>query len=256
MTGTPAFEGISVAPLNLYINTRVAPLNDVRVRRALAYSINRDEIIKTLQCGKGEWALSGALGDTFSQEERRQMLRYDPQEAARLVRDAGFGSGVDIEWLYTKEYGDLYESTATLIQAQAKAAGINIRLKPTTRADVQAVRRTPDKHMLTATTKVLEPDAESFLYQVFHPKSTNNYGGINDPKLTDLVEGQRREADAAKRRTLIRDAVSLINGDQVYGLALTYDMDYKFWQPYVKNVYPNFWVGQFGLRFDDLWLDK
>ena len=89
MTGTPAFEGISVAPLNLYINTRVAPLNDVRVRRALAYSINRDEIIKTLQCGKGEWALSGALGDTFSQEERRQMLRYDPQEAARLVREIG-----------------------------------------------------------------------------------------------------------------------------------------------------------------------
>ncbi len=250
------FEGVSVAPINIYINTRVAPLDDVRIRRAFALGISRDDIIKTLQCGKGEWALSGALGDTFSQDERHKLLRYDPAEAKRLVAEAGFPAGVDVDWLYTKEYGDLYESTITLIQSQLKQANINLRLKATTRADVQAVRRTADKHMLTATTKTLEPDAESFLYQVFHPKSTNNYGGVNDPKLTGLIEGQRREPDVTKRRNLIRDAVSYINGDMVYGLALTYDLDYKFWHSYVKDLSPNFWVGQYGLTVDTIWLNK
>ena len=250
------FEGINVSPTNIYINTRVAPLGDARIRRALGLAINRDEIISTLQCGKGEWALSGALGDTFTQEERRGMLRHDAAEARRLVAEAGFADGVDIEWLYTKEYGELYESTITLLQAQVKRANINLRLKPTTRAEVQASRRTPDKHMLTATGKTLEPDAESFLYQVFHPKSTNNYGGINDPKLTTLIEAQRREADVARRKGLIRDAVKYINSDMAYGLALTYDLEYKFWQPYVRNLHPNFWVGQYGLAFDRIWLQK
>lgn len=184
------------------------------------------------------------------------MLRHDAAEARRLVAEAGFADGVDIEWLYTKEYGELYESTITLLQAQVKRANINLRLKPTTRAEVQASRRTPDKHMLTATGKTLEPDAESFLYQVFHPKSTNNYGGINDPKLTTLIEAQRREADVARRKGLIRDAVKYINSDMAYGLALTYDLEYKFWQPYVRNLHPNFWVGQYGLAFDRIWLQK
>ncbi|MSQ10471.1 MAG: ABC transporter substrate-binding protein, partial [Dehalococcoidia bacterium] len=176
---TGYFEGVSVAPLNIYINTRVRPLGDVRVRKALALGINRDEIITALQCGKGEPALSGALSDTFTVDERRKMLRHDPAEAKRLLAQAGFGGGVDIEWLYTKEYGELYQNTVTLLQAQLRQVGINLNLKLTTRADVQAARRTADRHMLTATTKTLESDVESFLYQMYHPNSTNNYGGIS-----------------------------------------------------------------------------
>ena len=46
----------------------------------------------------------------------------------------------------------------------------------------------------THTSKSLDSDVDSYLYNVFHPQSKANYGGTNDPQLTELLLAQRREA--------------------------------------------------------------
>src|SRR5205814_1569121 len=67
--GAVRFEGLNPSPTNIYINSRTAPMNDLRVRKAFSLALNRDEFIKAFGAGKGAWALAGGLPDTFTQEE-------------------------------------------------------------------------------------------------------------------------------------------------------------------------------------------
>lgn len=247
------FEYVRVAPIHLYMNTRKQPLDDVRVRKAISFGIDRDEFVKVFTGGKGGWALAGAFPDTFSQEEIRQILRYDPAESRRLLADAGFPNGVEIEYMYTpKSLGEQHVQEMELLQAQLKKVGINLNAKPFEYADLSNRRRAGD-YFMSHTAKAIEGDVDSYLW-TWHPTSRSNYAGVNDPALNALLEGQRRESDAAKRREIARQAVRTINVDQVYGLTLYAGVDYQFVQPWVKNFAPNFLFP--GWPVVDSWIER
>jgi peptide/nickel transport system substrate-binding protein len=72
------------------------PLNDLRIRQALELSIDRDDFIKTMTGGKGQWALASAIPGLFTDQEIKQILKYDPEQARQLVAAAGYQNGVDI----------------------------------------------------------------------------------------------------------------------------------------------------------------
>lgn len=247
------YQFAATAPMHLYMNTRVSPLNDVRVRQAISYAMDRDELVKVVDLGQGRWALAGALPDTFTQDEVKQIVRYDPQKARQLLRDAGFPNGVDLEFITTPAYGDAYLSEAQLLQAQLKKAGINLNLKAIDK-DAYSSNKKAGKYVITMTGKDIEGDVDSYLYATFHSGSKDNYAGVQDAKLDAMLDAQRREADATKRLDLVRQAVKYINADQAYGLALELGTGYEFTQPYLKNYAPQFRVQQYPEV--DSWLDK
>jgi peptide/nickel transport system substrate-binding protein len=250
------FEGPLPAPTNIYINSRPgSPFNDVRLRKALALGINRDEFIQTFSGGKGGWALAGALPDTMSQEDAHKVLRYDPAEAKRLVEEAGFKDGLNVDWLHFADDSSDYVSEVQLLQAQLKKVGINITLRPQERQEA-INRRRAGNFVLSGVGKALDPDAESYLFQVFYPKAGNNYGGVDDPKLTGLITAQRREGDPKKRQALIQEAVRYVNAEQYWGLALYYKTHYEFWHPYLKDYFPQYWGRFIPYPIESVWLDK
>ena len=256
--GAVRFEGLNPSPTNIYINSRVAPMNDVRVRKAFGLALDRDQFIKAFGAGKGAWALAGALPDTFTQEEARRILHYDPAEAKRLLSEAGYSNGLDLEWLHFADDTDETVSELQLAQAQLKQVGINLTLRPRDRQEA-IDRRRQGQFTISSAGKALESDAESYLFQVFYPGAGNNYGGVNDPKLTELIVAQRKESDPDKRKQLIRQAVEYINAEAVWGVAIYNRVEYQFWHPYLKGYYPNRWgaATAFGLYpIQDLWFDK
>jgi len=247
------FQYARTAPMHLYMNTRTGPLADVRVRQAISNAMDRDELVKVVDLGQGRWALAGALPDTFTQDEIKQILHYDPQKAKQLLSDAGFPNGVDLEFITTPAYGDAYLSEAQLFQAQMKKVGINLNLKAIDK-DAYSSNKKAGKYTITMTGKDIEGDVDSYLYATFHSGSKDNYAGVQDPKLDAMLDAQRRESDPAKRLQLVRDAVKYINGDQAYGLALDLGTDYEFTQPNLKNYAPQFRVSQYPEVVS--WLDK
>ena len=235
------FDYLAPTPLNIYMNVRRAPFNDVRVRRAVSLALDREEYIKTFAEGEGGLALAGALQDTFAQEEVRQVLRHDPAEAKRLITEAGYPNGLDVEFFASQAYGQTHLSQAELMQSQLKKAGINLTIKVFgDHAQYVALTRA-DTFEITFRGKNVKGDIDSYIYGTFHPSDPSNYGGVNDPKLTSMLEAQRREPDAAKRREIIREAVRYI-ADQALGLAVFYDKEFNFWQLNVKNYAPNWGV--------------
>jgi peptide/nickel transport system substrate-binding protein len=128
------------------------PFNDIRIRKALALSIDRDEFVRTLSQGKGGWALAAAFPDTFSQVEIKPMLKRDIDQARSLLRDAGYPDGMEIELPINPTYGQFHVKQGELLQSQAKAAGINLVLKPIDNADY-AQRKRARQYTLMYTNK-------------------------------------------------------------------------------------------------------
>jgi peptide/nickel transport system substrate-binding protein len=244
----------AAVPMHLYLNTRAGPLSDVRVRQAISFAIDRDELVKVIDLGEGNWALAGALPDTFTQEEIRQILHYDPPKAKQLLSDAGFANGVDLDFIYPgTAYGDQYISEMQLLQAQLKKVGINLNLKSVDK-DAYSSSKKSGKYVITMTSKDVEGDVDSYLFATFHSDSKDNYAGVRDAKLDSLLDAQRREADSAKRLDLVRQAIKYVNVDQAYGLALETGTGYEFTQPYLKGYTPQFSVRQ--TPEVESWLDK
>ena len=244
----------SPTPYHIYMNTKREPLTDARVRKALGLAINRDEFLKTFFDGQGGWVLAGAFSSTYTQAEVKQIIKYDPAQARQLLSAAGYPNGVDIEFIYAgSTYGQIYVSSMQLFQAQLKQVGINLQLKNLEKTD-ESLRKKNKNFTLTFTPKQIGgQDIDAYLYAVFHPGSTDNYGQIDDPQLTSMLEQQRRETDQTKRQQTIRQAIRYIY-DNALAFGLFYPVNNELWQAYLKNYAPNF--GSITPSVRTSWLEK
>ena len=247
----------SEAGLHMYILTSRPPLNDLRVRRALAMAIDREELSRLYAGGSLPWSPTGAMIGLFTDEEARKLHRYDPAEARRLLTEAGH-SRVDIVMNYPgKTRGEVFISIIELLQAQLKKAGIDMALKSIDPTEASQERRRKDYYVALGSLAQTETgDWDQAIFKSYHGKSPGNYGDYVDPELDRLLEAQRAEVDAAKRKELLRSAVKRIT-DNVYALDLIYLPNWQAWQPWLKNYAVN--RGQRGghsTHFDRAWLDK
>jgi peptide/nickel transport system substrate-binding protein len=223
---------------HLFMNVRHPPLNDIRIRRAIALSIDRDEFIKVFSNGKGDWALAGDFPGLFTQQEVKQIVKYDPAEARQLVSAAGFPSGVELEFMTPgPDRGQDYANMVQLIQAQLKKGNVNATLKVLDQP-TQSQRLKQGNYQLEYETKQRLGDLDAYLFYTFYSKSTGNYGGIDDSALDALLLAQRRETDPAKRSDIQRQAVRRI-ADQAWSVSFFYGTKAQFWQAYVKDFYPS-----------------
>lgn len=226
-------------PYRIWLNQAKPPLNDIRVRKAISLSLDRDAFIQVLAGGKGEWALaeSDTWRELFTQEEIKSFVKFDPEEAKRLLAQAGFPNGLDIETLFASDQQE-HETSLPLLQAQMKRAGINLVFRVMPYAQLSAVRRQRDFLLDTSAGSASRPDIDSRLMTSVYPKGGNNYQGIDDPKLTAMLLAQRREPDPAKRKEIIKQALRYIAAEFISTPTFRRAF-YSYWHPYVRDFYPH-----------------
>ncbi len=253
-SGAAEIEYLGWNAVRLYYNVNRAPFDDPTFRKAFALGIDRDEYLRTFMGGKGQWAVAGAAPATFSEEEKRQMLRFAPDESRRLLQQAGYPPDYEVEYLYAEGYGEQLLKDSLLLQAQLKKVGINLNIKTVDRNDVSNRRRNGNYSITSVGLGPgLEPDVDYLIYGYFHPGSSANYYHVNDPKLTALVEATRREPDPVKRNEAVRQAARYIN-DNTLGIWIYFGVGYHFWWPYVKGFHPH--QSNRGRPDAGTWLDK
>jgi peptide/nickel transport system substrate-binding protein len=238
----------------IYLNVSKTPLTDERVRQAISYGINRDEFIRTLDCGNGGWALAGAFPTTFTQEEIKQIVKYDPQQAKQLLSAAGFSNGVNLEFIYPgNEYGDSYISEMQLLQAQLKQVGVNLQLTTLDKDDFSNRKKSYNFVMTIQPKGDLLGDVDDYLFGTFYSKSKANYQRVNDPQLDALILQQRQEVDPTKRMQIIKQAIQYLN---VHALGLCIDQrsSFEFTGARVKGYAPQF--GMHAVPTADTWVQQ
>jgi len=97
-------------------------------------------------------------------------------------------------------------------------------------------------------------DPEAYFYRPYMPGQPLNVLGVNDPKLTDMINLQRRTFDVPKRKQIVFDIQRYLAEQALFGVNGAVKV-VSAWDPYIKNFMPNNGF-DFGGRLMAVWIDK
>lgn len=111
-------------------NVAEKPFNDVKVRQALNYAIDRNAIVNKVLNGAGQASTSFSYPGTWSYTEEAEMYGYDPAQAKKLLAEAGYPNGLEINFLVPQSGSGMVapREIATVIQAQLQAVGVKVNI--------------------------------------------------------------------------------------------------------------------------------
>ncbi|WP_070963054.1 ABC transporter substrate-binding protein [Vibrio sonorensis] len=113
------------------VNTENIALDDARVRKALNYAINRQNILDSVYYGTGTQAYSVLPPSSWAYQRDSVQIRYDRNYARALLREAGYDQGLELNMLVpleTRAFNPSPRKTAELIQANFADIGVNLNL--------------------------------------------------------------------------------------------------------------------------------
>ncbi|MCE9678253.1 ABC transporter substrate-binding protein [Shewanella sp. AS1] len=111
-------------------NTERIPLNDVRVRRALAYAIDKENILRAVYQKTAVEAIGVLPPHSWAYSENQKEIEYNPQKALQLLEEAGVHDlTIDI-WAMpvARIYNPNPHKTAELIQADLAHIGVKVNI--------------------------------------------------------------------------------------------------------------------------------
>lgn len=133
LASTPAMNVAFIA-----VNTTHAALNDVRVREAISFALNRQNILDSVFYGSGSIAYNMLPPNSWAYEKDQSQIRYDRNYALGLLRAAGFEKGLELTMtvpLEPRRYNPSPRKTAELIQSNLAEVGIKLTLIPEDRLE-------------------------------------------------------------------------------------------------------------------------
>ncbi len=116
----------SVQSMRIHLNAGAPPFDDVRVRQAINYGIDRATILETLLEGAGTLMASPTGPGIFGYNPDIEPYPYDPEKARELLAEAGYADGVDIRLQFTDGRYVRDRAIAEAITAQLAEVGIRL----------------------------------------------------------------------------------------------------------------------------------
>jgi peptide/nickel transport system substrate-binding protein len=103
------------------------PVSDKRVRQAIQYAINKQEIVDSVIYGYGQVGslYCTPLTDGYNADKDKGDM-YDPEKAKALLAEAGYADGFDLDFYC--QSAQTYEEIAAILQAQLAEVGINVNI--------------------------------------------------------------------------------------------------------------------------------
>lgn len=112
-------------------NTRMPPFDQVKVRQALSYAINKTNILQAVYFGQAEPANSLLPPTSWAYDKNLNIQRYDPLLAKKLLTEAGYPEGFQMD-IWAMPVQRLYNPNALkmaeLIQADLAQIGVRAKI--------------------------------------------------------------------------------------------------------------------------------
>lgn len=201
------------------LNVQRPPFNDIRVRHAMAYAIDRDLIVRQIFSGLAKVAHSLVPANAMGYVDTYDIYRYNPETAKKLLQEAGVPN-----LTFTFSYGAgrylMDKEVVEAVQAQMAKAGITVRINPMEWGQFSATIRLPvdrnPSQMTFTWWRTVNADADSAI-GVFSraemPPAGNNVPMYLSEDFDRLYAAQQVEANPDKRRALIRQLQQVLMKD-------------------------------------------
>jgi peptide/nickel transport system substrate-binding protein len=195
-------------------------LRDPRVREAIALSIGRETMARTL-VGEGARVLNVVCypSQFGCDDSRARRFRYDPARARQLLAEAGHPNGFDID-LFAYREREQSEAMVNYLRAVGIRANLRFMQYAALREQVRA-NRVALAHQTWGSFSVNDVSASTPVYFKFMPDDINR-----DPEVRDLLERGDSVTDPTQRREAYAQALALIQerwlSVPLYALSLNY----------------------------------
>lgn len=211
-------------------NTQRPPFNDARIRQAVAFAADKDEMIRATMWGIAVPTNQKIVrGSRWFYEDVPDRKR-DISRAKALLAEAGYPHGLKVPIL-TRQGA---EGETAVLQKQLKEAGIELQIEVVDFATHTARQKIGDYYITMGGGTGSAPDPD-LVYYDFHseegPERGNNNSGFQNKRLDQLLEEGRRVGDFEKRHKIYREVVLLLQ-DQVPEI-------FVMLNPYVFGLRPN-----------------
>ena len=201
------------------LNCQKPPFDNVKVRQAISYAVNYDELIKHVEKGRAK-RITGTMMEGF--------LGYDPKlfkynldlgKAKQLMKEAGYANGFKATLLYSPDRYMGFELMSVMIRSYLKKIGIDLTLqKMAWPAQVDTMKKGEfDMALQTWTADYPDPVEQTFFF--FSPKTFSqrwNWSYWKNDRAEELCDIILNEFNRQKRVDAVHEVEKLGVDNAVY----------------------------------------
>ncbi|MGI6076341.1 MAG: ABC transporter substrate-binding protein [Pyramidobacter sp.] len=213
----------------LGMNTQKGALKDVRVRKAIEYAIDKDAYVHVVYQNKGVVPPGPLVPASTFVPARANVYKRNVVEARRLLAEAGYADGLELELWAASNQKDI--NGATVLQAMLAEVGIkiNVSVMESGVFDDRVMHNQQDL-IISQWGMQTNRDAGQFWLSLFHSASigATNWTLLKDSEVDRLLDLANSTVDTEKRDELLQKVwdrldelhpfVSLVVPNEIYGI--------------------------------------
>ena len=194
-------------------NTTEPPFDDVRVRLAANYAVDRTAILQRVLENYGQ-LLHGPFASAWpGYDPNLKPYPYNPAKAKQLLTEAGYPNGIEATFSITSGAFLKDRDIAEVMASQLGEVGIKVRLVPTERATLQNTWLAGEFKGITSVAWGTAADPDAMLGWTLY----NRKGHKPDEKLNGLIDKSRKTVDPEQRVAVLKELGHYVH-DQAYWL--------------------------------------
>ncbi|GAB7562893.1 peptide-binding protein [Methylobacillus methanolivorans] len=208
----------------LGFNLKHKPFDDIRVRKAINYAIDKQELIDGVLLGMGEPVASPYKPGTRWSNPNLKPYAYDPAKALALLKQAGFKKNQDgilerngkpLSFEILTNQNKQREMSAVLIQRRLKEIGIDVRIRVLEWASfIGRFIKTGDFDVvLLGWQLAIDPDQYAIWHSSQQAPGQFNFVGYKNQRVDRLLERGRMELNPDKRMSIYHEFAEILLED-------------------------------------------
>jgi peptide/nickel transport system substrate-binding protein len=222
--GVQVLGAASTQPKWMELNVNMAPFDDVRVRQALNYAVDKDLIIEAIYGGRAV-ALPGPLSpyNNFVNKSLSP-YPYNPDEALSLLADAGWtdSDGDEIldkdgqSFAFTIDTQEVWRPLAEAVADQLRAVGIDVSVRFWDYGVVKPMLLAGERQAYlddwgdSAFDPVGHFEAKWHGFVEGEPYGRGNFSGYDNERVNELIKLGETTGDVGERQTLYDEAQQIV----------------------------------------------
>jgi len=191
---------------------RVEPLKKREVRQALNYAVNADALVKNLLLGYAVRLNGPMFPTTPGYDEKQPAYAYDPERAKRLLAQAGYPNGFEVEFAVSPAFQGIAKGTEVgeAIAGQLGRVGVRAKINVQDSAALFSAYSAKKLQMYLFAWKS-SPEAGRHLETLLHSKTRGYY--YQNPEADLLIDAYFVALDPKKRQEIGRQLHAFLRED-------------------------------------------
>lgn len=197
------------------MNLEKEPFTDERVRQAVNYAIDRENLVNVCYDGEAEVNSNICSKSRFGYSDDQKQYDYDPERAEELLAEAGIETPYDLGTMLVAEK---YSNIATVVQNDLKEVGLEVDIE-VKEFNAYLDDLTQGNYTITALNLTLEGDTQmcSMALTTDYIGTANN-ARYSDPEIDALFQQAGQTNDTKEREALYNEIFSKVQEEAVYGV--------------------------------------